>query len=165
MTDELAYLKEQVLRPARQAAEAIRVRDENQRRDPIQRFDSAGELIREAAVLSQVAVVPYVRVKGLGDALSGVKTFGSIPTPTPCRQPEPVRLDPLVEALKAIHTVAKAIRDGHYGNASVDGARNSRVYATWLEISREVDGTDGNVSLLRALQARGWVKVRGSVAR
>ena len=78
VTDELAYLEEQVLRPARQAAEAVRVRDENQRPDPIQRLDSAGEQIREAAVLSQVAVVPYVRIKGLVDALSGVKTFGSI---------------------------------------------------------------------------------------
>jgi hypothetical protein len=166
--DEKAFLEKQVLQPARVAADAKRAQIEHHRRDPIQRLDAAGKLINEAVLLSQNALVPYSRIKGLSDALAGVKTFGavqSLPPPLPAPRPEPTRLDPLADALKAIKLAAKAVREGHYGHAPIDKARSSKTYAIWMEISKEIEGKNGADSLLRALQGHGWVKVRGAAAR
>ncbi len=166
--DEQAFIEKQVLQPARMAADAKRAQIEHQSRDPIQRLEAAGKLIHEAVVLSQNALVPFARIRGLTDALASVKTFGAVqspPPPLPAPRPEPTRLDPLADALKAVKLAAKAVREGHYGHAPVDRARSSKLYATWMEISKEIEGTNGADSLLRALQGHGWVKVRGAAAR
>lgn len=63
--------------------------------------------------------------------------------------------DPLVVALKAIRAAALAVRGGNYGHAPIDGARRSKPYEIWMEISRDIDGTSGPDGLLRALQRCG----------
>ena len=50
---------------------------------------------------------------------------------------------------------AEGIHAGDYGSAPVDGARRSKVYGDWIEITRDVEGTGGATGLLRALQSRG----------
>jgi hypothetical protein len=161
---EAEYVDTNLLVPARLAAEACRVLAEHERRDPVRRLDEAAKLVREAAALSADAVVPQGRIKAISDALAEVKSLGGSPLPSPLR-PESHKTDPLEGALKAIRAAAQAVRDGHYGHAPIDGARRSKPYEIWMEISRDIDGTSGPDGLLRALQSRGWVKVRGAVAR
>lgn len=161
--NEVALVNKSILEPARQAGQARQAQAEHQRRDPVWRLDEAARLVREAADLSSVAVVPQGRIKALTDALAAVKSLGSSPLPSP--RPETQKVDPLLEALTAIRAAAQAVREGYYGHAPVDGARKSRTYEIWMEISREIEGTGGSDGLLRALQGRGWVKVRGGVAR
>ena len=162
--EEADYVHKNLLMPARLAAEACRVQTENERRDPLRRLDEAAKLVREAAVLSADAVVPHGRIKAITDALATVKSLGSSTLPSAPRQ-EAQKSEPLVEALNAIRAAAQAVREGHYGHAPVDGARRSKPYEIWMEISREIDGTSGPDGLLRALQSCGWVKVRGAVSR
>ena len=162
--EESGYVEKTLLLPARLAAEACRVQAENERRDPFRRLDEAAKLVREAATLSAEAVVPYGRIKAVADALATVKSLGSSTLPSAPRQ-EAQKSDPLVDALKAIRAAAQAVRDGRYGHAPIDGARRSKPYEVWMEISRDIDGTSGPDGLLRALQGCGWVKVRGAVAR
>ena len=162
--EEADYVHKNLLMPARLAAEACRVQAENERRDPVRRLDEAAKLVREAAALSADAVVPHGRIKAITDALATVKSLGSSTLPSAPRQ-EAQKSEPLVEALNAIRAAAQAVREGHYGHAPVDGARRSKPYEIWMEISREIDGTSGPDGLLRALQSCGWVKVRGAVSR
>lgn len=162
--EEAGYVDKNLLAPGRLAAEARRVQVENEQRDPVRRLDEAARLVREAAALSSAAIVPQGRIKAIADALATVKSTGGL-YGAPNMQPVAPKLDLLEEALKAIRVAAQAIRDGHYGNAPLDGARRSRQYETWTKISRHIDGTIGPDSLLRALQNRGWVKVRGAVSR
>ena len=162
--EEADYVHKNLLMPARLAAEACRVQVENERRDPVRRLDEAAKLVREAAALSADAVVPHGRIKAIADALATVKSLGGSTLPSAPRQ-DAQKSDPLTEALKAIRSAAQAVRDGHYGNAPVDGARRSKHYEIWMEISRDIDGTSGPEGLLRALQSCGWVKVRGAVSR
>ena len=162
--EEADYVHKNLLMPARLAAEACRVQAENERRDPVRRLDEAAKLVREAAALSAEAVVPHGRIKAIADALATVKSLGDPALPSAPRQ-QVQKSEPLVEALNAIRAAAQAVREGHYGHAPVDGARRSKPYEIWMEISREIDGTSGPDGLLRALQSCGWVKVRGAVSR
>jgi len=162
--EEADYVDKNLLVPARLAAEALRVQAEKERRDPVRRLDEAAMLVREAAALSAGAVVPQGRIKAIADALATVKSLGGSTLQSAPRQ-DAQKADPLVEALNAIRAAAQAVRDGHYGNAPVDGARRSKPYEIWIEISRDIDGTSGPDGLLRALQSCGWVKARGAVAR
>lgn len=162
--EEADYVDKNLLVPARLAAEALRMQVESERRDPVRRLDQAARLVREAAALSADAVVPQGRIKAIADALATVRSLGCSTLPSAPRQ-EAQKADPLVEALKAIRAAAQAVRDGHYGHAPIDGARRSKPYELWMEISRDIDGTSGPDGLLRALQGCGWVKVRGAVAR
>lgn len=137
---------------------------QNEQRDPVRRLDEAARLVREAAALSAAAIVPQGCIKAIADALATVKSTAGL-YGVPNVQPVAPKLDPLGEALKAIRSAAQAVSEGHYGNAPLDGARRSKQYEIWMEISRHIDGTSGPDSLLRALQNRGWVKVRGAVSR
>ena len=162
--EEAGYVEKNLLVPARLATEACRVKAESERRDPVRRLDEAAKLVREAAALSADAVVPHGRIKAIADALATVKSLGGSALLSAPRQ-DAQKSDPLVEALNAIRAAAQAVREGHYGHAPVDGARRSKPYEIWMEISRENDGTSGPDGLLRALQGCGWVKVRGAVSR
>ena len=161
---ELDHIRKTLVEPARLAAEARLAQAEQQRRDPVWRLEEAVKLVREAAELSADVVVPQDRIRALTDALTMVKGIGGSHQPQPAR-PDAQKGDPLTDALKAIRVAAQAVRDGRYGHAPVDGARKSKTYEVWMEISREIDGTGGPDGLLRALQSRGWVKVRGAVSR
>jgi hypothetical protein len=155
VNDELAFLERAVLGPARAAAEAAKKQAEHKSTDPMWRLDDALRLIREAASLSADALVPQGRIASVAEALAAVRSMGTVQS----RQ-QPPKTDPLGAALDAIRTAAQAIHAGHYGSAPVEGARRSKVYADWIEITREVEGTGGSGGLLRALQARGWVKAK-----
>ena len=161
---EVDHIQKALVEPARMASQARLAQAEHKRRDPIWRLEEAVKLVREAAALSADAVVPQGRIQSLTDALASVMSIGGSHQPQPQR-PDVQKGDPLADALKAIRVAAQAVRDGRYGNAPVDGARKSKTYEGWMEISREIDGTGGPDGLLRALQSRGWVKVRGAVAR
>jgi hypothetical protein len=154
-SDELAVLEAVVVGPARAAADVAKKRAEHRARDPVWRLDDALRLIREAAALSADALVPQGRITSVAEALAAVKSVGSVQS----RQ-HPPKVDPLGAALDAIRAAAQAIHAGHYGSAPVEGARRSKVYGDWIEITREVEGTGGAGGLLRALQGRGWVKAK-----
>lgn len=157
-SDELAFLHAKLVAPARDAAEAARLAEEQKIRDPLWRLEEAKRLITEAADLSAVALVPQGRVKSLADALAAVKVLGSAGG----RFDGP-RSDPLADAVQALRSAARAVDEGRYGTAPEEGVRKTRVYARWLEIAREVDGTGtgGEDGLLRVLQRTGWVKAKG----
>jgi hypothetical protein len=154
-SDELAFLHAKLIAPARAAAEAARQAEEHKKRDPVWRLEEAARLVREAAALSTDAHVPQGRVKAIADTLTAVKVVGAT------ARAELPRTDPLADALQALRAAARAVNEGRYGNAPEEGVRRSRVYATWLEITREVEGTGGEDGLLRALQRGGWVKAKG----
>ncbi|MDI1270534.1 MAG: hypothetical protein PSV40_15710 [Polaromonas sp.] len=162
--EEASYVQTSLVQPAIVAYERRLAQAEHSRRDPVWRLDEATKLVREAASLSTDAVVPHGRIKVLTDVLATVKSFGGT-SGALSQRPDLRDADPLEDALKSIRAAARAVRDGHYGHAPVDGARRSKIYEVWLEISREIDGTGGSDVLLRALQSRGWVKARGAVAR
>jgi hypothetical protein len=154
-SDELAFLHARLIAPARDAAEAARQADEHKKRDPIWRLEEASRLIADAAALSSTALVPQGRVKSVADALAGVKVLGAAGG-----RADVPRTDPLADALQALRAAARAVREGRYGKAPEEGVRRSKVYANWLEITREVEGT-GEDGLLRELQRSGWVKAKG----
>lgn len=155
-SDELAFLHAKVIAPAREAAEAARLAEEQKKSDPVWRLEEAARLVTEAADLSSAALVPQGRVKSVADALAAVKVLGS----AGARVDVP-RSDPLADAVQALRSAARAVSEGRYGTAPQEGVRKSRVYARWLEIAREVDGTGGEDGLLRVLQRTGWVKAKG----
>lgn len=155
-SDELAFLHARLIAPAREAVEAARLAEEQKKRDPVWRLEEAKRLIMEAADLSAVALVPQGRVKSVADALAAVKVLGS----AGARVDVP-RSDPLADAVQALRSAARAVNEGRYGTAPQEGVRKSRVYARWLELAREVDGTGGEDGLLRVLQRTGWVKAKG----
>jgi hypothetical protein len=147
---ELAVLERVVVGPARAAADVAKRQTEHRARDPMWRLDDALRLIREAAALSGDALVPQGRIASVADALASVKSVGAAQS----RQ-QPPKADPLGAALDAIRMAAQAIHAGHYGSAPAEGARRSKIYSDWIEITREVEGTGGAGGLLWALQGRG----------
>lgn len=152
--DELTYVEAKLIVPARQAASAAREAEEHKKRDPIWRLEQAARLIAEAADLSGAALVPQGRIKAVSDVLARVNVLGNGGRDVP-------KGDPIADALQALRAAARAVNEGRYGNAPDEGVRRSRVYANWLEIAREVEGTSGEGGLLRALQRTGWVKAKG----
>lgn len=152
-SDELAFLHARLIAPAREAAEAARQAEEHKKRDPIWRLEEAARLVREAATLSTDAHVPQGRVKAIADTLTAVKVVGA------AARAELPRTDPLADAVQALRAAARAVKEGRYGSAPEEGVRRSKVYADWIEITREVEG--GEDGLLRALQRGGWVKAKG----
>ena len=155
--DEKVVLENKILLPAKQMRLAKETEIEQRRTDPSWRLDEAVRLIKEAASLSspQKRVSDW-RVKAVQDALTGVAVFGD----KSIASKRPDVTDPLADALCSLKSASKAIMDAHYGRAQEGAARNSAVYKTWLQISGQIDGEAGPDSLLRALQAMGWVKAK-----
>jgi hypothetical protein len=147
---ERAFVERQVVQPAKQALARAQHEAHKRSRDPLWRLSEGLRLIREAAVLSAEAGVPSASVGELHKALSTIHVLGA------ARLAEP---DPLENALSALRKAARAVAAGHYGAAPPEGVRKSPVYARWLEIAGQVDGSASD-GLLRELQARAWVKVK-----
>lgn len=149
--EERELLEQQVLQPARRASELAKAQAQTRERDPLWRLDEGLRLIREAAGLSAQGKVPASRVREIQSALDAVQVIGA--------SARPVERDPLEGAVQALRHAARAVATGHYGRAPDEGVRKSSVYANWLSISEQVDGTarDG---LLRQLQAAAWVKAK-----
>lgn len=164
-TAELDLIEIRILKPARQSVDA-KVRLEALREaDPMWRLDEALRLTQEAAVRSAIGAVPNVKVTAINTALASVKTICKSP-PTTAVYPYststvgvPSKTDPLVAARDAIKTARDAVQAGHYRSAPAEGVRNTHPYKLWSEIFDAIEGRKG-VSLMQALQARGFVKTR-----
>lgn len=165
-SSELEYLDTKLFKPAKQAAEQERRAVENRATDPMWRLDEAARLTLEAAVCSERGVVPNNKVLAVHAALAKVRTITTVqPAPQTVAAPappvaEPVRADPLREALIAIKAARDAVLAGRYGTAPAEGVRATYAYRTWAEIFEAIEGA-GGTSLLRALQTRAFVKTRG----
>ncbi|SCC92495.1 conserved hypothetical protein [Thiomonas sp. X19] len=154
---ERAFIDAKICGPAREAAERQRVEDEVRERDPGWRLEEAQRLVREAAARSAGMPVSATRLGALQDALSGVKTDGSaIQMPTNAKGTD----DPLRSALAAVQEAARAVATGRYGNAPAEQVRSTKTYRLWADFWEATQG-EGEASLLRALQAKGFVKRRG----
>jgi hypothetical protein len=66
----------------------------------------------------------------------------------------------LAEALSAVQGAAQAVAAGRYGKAPPDQVRTTLTYKHWAQLLEAVQG-EGDGSLLRALQDKGYVKRRG----
>jgi hypothetical protein len=166
---EMALVEQRVLQPARVTAQQ-RVRAlEQHRLDPLWRLEDAARLAGEAAELSAQAAVPLSRIVAIQTQLTKVLTItavastasttGVVPVVAPVAAISP-KSDPLREALRVIKEARDAVLAGRYGSAPSEGVRNTSVYRLWAEISETVTG-NGDGSLLRALQVRGYAKTRG----
>lgn len=135
--------------------------------DPIWRLDEAARLAMEAAEHSQRGAVPNVKVVAVQGALSKVRTITHAQAPSHAQgQPsshaaptEQTKSDPLRDALAAIKAARDAVLAGRYGFAPAEGVRNTHPYKLWTDVFEAIEGSTGN-SLMRALQAKGFVKTR-----
>lgn len=153
---EVDFVEKQILLPARLAEEHERKVAAARQKDPLWRLEDAQLLLEQVAALSQESSVPASRIRALKDAMAGIQVY---PRPTSATE-QPT--DPLREAVCSLETAAKAVSGGRYGRATPGSSRRSKVYENWQAIVRHVEGGNaGSESLLRALQATGWVKSRG----
>lgn len=151
---EVDFVMTRVIVPARKAALSLAQQEVARQKDPVWRIDDALRLLKEASALSVCALVPDSRVASLRGELQKVRTVQEASA-------RPVTLpDPLSDALTALHRAASAVRDGRYGDAPKEGVRGSSTYKTWVQIYREIEGSAGPASLLRALQGRGFAKAK-----
>jgi hypothetical protein len=164
---EMELVEQRVLQPARAAAQQQARELEHRRLDPLWRLEDAARLAREAAELSAQAAVPLSRIAAIQTQLARVRTITvAAPkqvVPVLAQVAAPPKSDPLREALHIIKEARDAVLAGRYGNAPFEGVRNTSVYRLWSEISETVMG-NGDASLLRALQVRGYAKTRGKSA-
>jgi hypothetical protein len=149
---EQAQLHDKVLRPAATVRTALKLRE----RDPLWRIVEAAKLLEEAAQLSQEHRVPRASLASTMQAIDGIRQIDNGHHLT--RPSAPTSNNKLAEALTAVKAAADAIRDGAYGHAPAGGARSTRTYQLWAELSEALDGN--RESLLRALQEKGFVKTR-----
>ena len=149
---EQAQLHDKVLRPAAAARAALKLRE----RDPLWRIAEAAKLLQEAAQLSQEHRVPRASLAATMQAVNGIRQIDSghhLALPSVATSN-----NKLSEALTAVKVAADAVREGAYGHAPAGGARSTRTYQLWAELSEALDGN--RESLLRALQDKGFVKAR-----
>ncbi|MEM5299081.1 hypothetical protein VSR82_32765 [Burkholderia sp. JPY481] len=153
---EIADVDKKVIVPARRAAEYARREEEAARsakaareRDPRWRIEEALRLLTEAETLASDTGfrMDATRVKSLYKTLDAVAAKAN------------ARPDPLDEILRSVVSATTVINSGHYGLAPAGNVRDTAVYKRWRSIDEAVNS--GRDSLLKALQAKGWVKVRG----
>jgi hypothetical protein len=166
---EMALVEQRVFQPARAEVQQKARALEQHRLDPLWRLEDAARLAGEAAELSAQAAVPLSRIVAIQSQLTKVLTITAA-TSTTGLVPVvalvaafPPKSDPLREALHVIKQARDAVLAGRYGSAPSEGVRNTSVYRLWSEISESVTG-NGDGSLLRALQVRGYAKTRGKSA-
>ena len=154
--DEIEYVENTIVVPARQAAEQSRRQAEEERRaredrerDPRWRLDDALKLLTDAGRLvpNDGRGIDAAKVRALGAALEQLAVASK------------VRRDPLDAVVSAIASATTAVKDGYYGSAQNGKFRDTPVHKSWLRIREAVDS--GDDSLLKALQAKGWAAVRG----
>lgn len=157
--DECAFVDAKICAPAKEAAERQRMEDERRERDPGWRLEEAQRLVREAAERSGAVPVSAASLGTLHGALAGVKTDGFIPSAA-MTNGKTAEDDPLQSALAAVQEAARAVAAGRYGKAPAELVRSTKTYRLWADFWEATQG-EGDASLLRALQARGFVKRRG----
>ena len=153
--DEVAFVEDKVCRPARERI-ADQVREGNRReRDPAWRVVEAVRLVEEAVERSVEQPVAAVTVTQLQETVERLRVAGD-----QAKAKGGSSTDPLTEAVSAVRAAAQAVANGRYGNAPAEQVRTTRTYRLWSELFELVQG-DSDTSLLRALQAKGFVKKRG----
>ena len=153
--EESDFVEDRICRPARdriadQAREA-----ERRESDPAWRVAEAQRLVEEAVELSAEQPVSGVTVTRLRETVDRLRIAGD-----QAKARGGSSTDPLAEALSAVRSAAQAVAGGRYGNAPAEQVRTTRTYKLWSELFELVQG-ESNTSLLRALQAKGYVKRRG----
>lgn len=156
LTDaEADFVEAKVCSPAREAAQRQRREVERRERDPEWRLDEATRLVDEAVERSAEQPITAVTVAAVRDAVGRLRVTGNPQATEPA-----MTFDPLAEALTAVRAAAEAVASGRYGKAPAEGVRNTQPYRLWSELFGIVQG-ESEGSLLRALQAKGFVKKRG----
>ena len=153
---EREYVESKVVLPARRAAEQARRMAEEERRalevrerDPRWRLDEALRLLGDAGRLASDGGprIDAGRITALRKLLDVLATTAKL-------QP-----DPLDAVLTAVVSATAMVKAGHYGIAPAGNVRDTNVYKRWRSIGEAVDS--GKDSLLKALQEKGWARVRG----
>ena len=154
--EEAAFVEQRICAPARAAMAEAQGAAKRKEADPIWRIQAAVRLLEEAAERSVNALVPDAHVSHAGIAVAKIRIIGQQNT----RQNAPVtQSDPLRDALAALHSAARAVKTGRYGNGPAEGMKSTPTYARWLELQDALEGSHDR-SLMRCLQARGFVKTR-----
>lgn len=153
---EAEFVEQRVCIPARAAIAEAQSAAARKEADPIWRIQAAVRLLEEAAERSANALVPDAHVSRVGVAVDNIRTI-SRQNPRPNAPLSPS--DPLRDALVALQSAAHAVKAGRYGNGPAEGMKSTPIYARWLELQEALDGS-GEKSLMRCLQARGFVKTR-----
>lgn len=153
--DELEFVEDRVCRPARERIAELAREAERRERDSAWRVAEATRLVEEAAERSGEQAVPAVTVTRLRETLERVRVASDQAKP----KTAPVT-DPLADALAAVRIAAQAVASGRYGRAPAEQVRTTQTYKLWAELFDLVQG-ESDSSLLRALQAKGFVKKRG----
>jgi hypothetical protein len=155
--EEADWVDARVCAPARKrAAEAITAAAARER-DPNWRLMEAARLIHEGAKRSIERPVASRLADEIRRATAAVMQLGP-PSPVPVTQALPG--NPVDAVVQAIRAASKLIARPDFPQAPDGGARSSPVYKSWLELTRLIDGAERD-SLLRALQAAGYVKKKG----
>ena len=153
--EESDFVEDRICRPARdriadQAREA-----ERRESDPAWRVAEAQRLVEEAVELSAEQPVSGVTVTRLRETVDRLRIAGD-----QAKARGGSSTDPLAEAASAVRAAALAVANGRYGKAPAEQVRTTRTYRLWSELFELVQG-ESDTSLLRALQAKGYVKRRG----
>ena len=120
------------------------------------RIEEAVRLLEEAATRSADALVPEVGLSRITAAAEKIRTIGQQSTRPPIAT---VQTDPLRDALTSLQAAARAVKTGRYGNGPPEGMKSTPIYALWLDLQEALEGPQEE-SLMRCLQARGFVKTR-----
>ena len=152
---EVEFVENRICRLARECAERQLQEANRRERDPAWRVAEAVRLVAEAAERSAEQPVAAVTVAAVRDAVGQLRVTGNLQVAQPA-----TTSDPLADALAAVEGAAQAVAAGRYGKAPAEGVRNTRAYKLWAQLFDAVQG-EAEGSLLRALQARGFVKRRG----
>jgi hypothetical protein len=153
--NESEFLERKVCRPARERIAELARETERRERDPSWRIVEALRLVEEAVERSAEQPAPAVTVTRLREELDRLRVAGDQAKPRAAPT-----TDPLAEALSAVQGAAQAVAAGRYGKAPPDQVRTTRTYKHWAQLLEAVQG-EGDGSLLRALQDKGYVKRRG----
>ncbi len=153
--DEVEFVEKTVCQPARNRIADKARQAERRERDPSWRIDEAFRLVEEAVERSVEQPVSAVTVTRLRETVDRLRVAGDQAKPRAGSV-----TDPLAEAVSAVRAAAQAVANGRYGNAPAEQVRTTRTYRLWSELFELVQG-ESDTSLLRALQAKGFVKKRG----
>lgn len=153
---ETHFVEQSICAPARAAQAQARAAAARLEADPVWRIEEAVRLLEEAATRSADALVPEVRVSRITAAAGKIRTIGQQGTRPPIAT---VQTDPMRDALISLQAAARAVKTGRYGNGPAEGMKSTPIYARWLELQDALEGPKEE-SLMRCLQARGFVKTR-----
>ena len=153
--EEVEFVEDRICRPGRDRIAAQASEAEFRERDPAWRVAEAQRLVEEAVERSVEQPLSAVTVTRLRETVEQLRVAGD-----QAKAKGGSSTDPLTEAVSAVRAAAQAVANGRYGKAPAEQVRTTRTYRLWSELFELVQG-ESDTSLLRALQAKGYVKRRG----